>query len=92
MDEDTAESVLAVEETASLVGFVVGGVSLVIAVGTVLVAHLGPGAVETLTLLTVNSPYGAAPLPFPFEPAWAGVASWLAGLALHLAAVLLGGQ
>ena len=89
MDESTAESLLALEEMASLIGFVIGGVVTLLTVGIVAVAHGGPDAVDALLVVTRTSPYGAAPLPFPLDSTGAGVTAWVAGLGLHLAGVLL---
>lgn len=89
MSESTAESLLALEEMASLIGFVIGGVVSAITVGIIAVAHGGPEAVDALLVVTRTSPYGAAPVPFPVSPISAGTSAWVTGLGLHLAGVLL---
>lgn len=89
MSESTAESLLALEEMASLIGFVIGGAVTLLTVGIVAVAHGGPEAVEMLLAVTRTSPYAAAPVPFPVTPTSAGVTAWVGGLGLHLAGVLI---
>lgn len=92
MDEATAESVLALEEMASVLGFTIGGVLAALAVAIVLIAHGGPEPVAALLTVTKTSPYEAVASPVALPPIRVGVAAWLAGLALHLAGVVLDGQ
>lgn len=92
MDEATAESLLALEEMASLIGFTIGGVLAALAVAIVLVAHGGPEPVEALLTVTKTSPYEAVASPVALPPVRVGVAAWVGGLVLHLAGVVLDGQ
>lgn len=92
MDEETAESLLALEEMASVMGFTIGGVLAALAVAIVLVAHGGPEPVEALLTVTRTSPYEAVTSPVALGPVRVGVAAWVCGLALHLAGVVLDSQ
>lgn len=89
MSESTAESLLALEEMASLIGFIIGGIVTTITVVIIAVAHGGPEAIDALLVVTRTTPYGAAPVPFPVDVMSAGVTAWVAGIGLHLAGVLL---
>jgi hypothetical protein len=92
MDEATAESLLALEEMASVIGFTIGGVLAALAVAIILAAHAGPQPVEALLVVTRTSPYEAVGSPVQLTPSRVGIAAWVCGLTLHLSGVLLDGQ
>lgn len=60
MTEEQAETLLSLEEVASLIGLIIGGVSIVLTICYVLLGHVGPEALEAYVRTVGRDPFGAS--------------------------------
>lgn len=60
MTESRAAQLLSLEEVASLLGLGLGGVTIVLTLGYVLLGHAGPGAIEAYARTIGRSPFAAS--------------------------------
>lgn len=89
MNRHQAETLLSLEETASLLGFGTGGVPILLTLGYVLLGHVGLGAIETYIRTVGASPFAASGVGISVMTVAAsafvgGVALFTLGQAVHM--------
>jgi hypothetical protein len=89
MSEYEAQTLLSLEETASVLGFGTGGVPIILTLGYVLLGHGGVGAIEAYIRNVGASPYAASGVGISVATVAAsafvgGVALFVLGQAVHM--------
>jgi hypothetical protein len=84
MTEELAEMLLSLEEVASLIGLIIGGASIVLTIGYVMLGHVGLRAIEAYVRTVGRDPFVAS--GFGVSVAEVAVGSFVGAVALFVLA------